>query len=306
MHRVLRMIRDGLREPAEARRYLLERTWTLWERFGFFVVPDHYYYPVPSTAELERNRPWEEAYPTAGVDLRERFQLRLLEDFQQYVSEYEPPGGGEPPAEGFESNGDGPVLYAMVREFEPDRVIEVGSGSSTRVVLEASERNAADSGERTEVVAVEPYPDDDLRRLAARHDNLILRESRAEDVDVAFYTDLEAGDFLFVDSSHVARAGNDVTHLYLKVLPRLPVGVYVHAHDIRFPAEYPREWLVDDHHFWTEQYLLQSFMSYNDSFEVVWAGNYMSETHGERLEAVLPNYQSGAGWPGSFWIRRTD
>jgi hypothetical protein len=300
MGRLLEMVREGLRDPAEARRYLIESTWGFWERFGFFVVPDHYYFPIPSTEELERNRPWEGEYPTAGIDLREGSQRHLLEEFRQYVSEYEPSGGG------FESNGDGPVLFAMVREFEPDRVIEVGSGSSTRVVLEASERNAADSGERTEVVAVEPYPDDDLRRLAARHDNLTLRESRAEDVDVAFYTDLEDGDFLFIDSSHVARAGNDVTHLYLKVLPQLPTGVYVHAHDIRFPSEYPREWLVDDHHFWTEQYLLQSFMSYNDSFEVVWSGNYMSEAYGERLEAILPNYESDAGWPGSFWIRRTD
>lgn len=300
MRRALEMVREGLREPAEARRYLLERTWAIWERFGFFVVPDHYYYPIPSTADLERTRPWEEPFPTAGIDFREGFQLGLLEEFEQYVAEYEPFD------DGFESNGDGPVLYAMVREFEPDRVVEVGSGSSTRVVLEASERNAADSGERTEVVAIEPYPDEDLRRLAARHDNLTLRESRAEDVDVEFYTALEAGDFLFVDSSHVARAGNDVTHLYLRVLPRLPVGVYVHAHDIRFPEEYPREWLVDDHHFWTEQYLLQSFMSYNDSFEVVWAGNWMSETHGERLEAALPNYGCDAGWPGSFWIRRSD
>lgn len=300
MGRIFEMMRQGLREPSEARRYILESTWRFWERFGFFVVPDHFYYPIPSTDDLRRKRPWDEAYPTAGIDLREEFQLGLLNDFEPYVSEYEPSDSG------FESNGDGPVLYAMVRELEPDRVVEVGSGTSTRVVLEASERNASESGERTDVVAIEPYPDDDLRELAERHDNLTLRESRAEEVDVEYYTSLGSGDFLFVDSSHVSRVGNDVNHLYLKVLPRLPAGVYVHAHDIRYPYEYPKEWLLDDHHFWTEQYLLQSFMMYNDSFEVIWSGNHMSEEHGERLAEVLTNYESGAGWPGSFWIRRTE
>lgn len=300
MGRLLEMVREGLRDPSEARRYLIESTWGFWERFGFFVVPDHYYYPIPSTDELERKRPWGEEYPTAGIDLREGFQLRLLEEFEQYTSEYEPFDSG------FESNGDGPVLYAMVRKFEPDRVIEVGSGTSTRVVLEASARNASGSGSETDVVAIEPYPDDDLRRLEANHDNLSLRASKAEDIDVGYYTSLDSGDFLFIDSSHVMRAGNDVNHLYLKVLPQLPAGVYVHAHDIRFPSEYPKEWLVDDHHFWTEQYFLQSFMMYNDSFEVVWSGNHMSEEHSGQLERVLTNYESGAGWPGSFWIRRTD
>lgn len=299
MPQLVELVREGLKHPSEARRYIIERTWRLWERFGFFVCPDHYYYPIPRTAELRRKQPWNEVYPTDGIDFREDDQLRLLDRFERYRSEYDPSESG------FESCGDGPVLYGMVRTFEPERIIEVGSGASTRVALEAAERNRAESSRETEVVAVEPYPDEELRDLERTHDNLTLRESKAEDLGVDYYTSLERGDFLFVDSSHVMRVGNDVNHLYLKVLPQLPEGVFVHSHDIWFPREYPRSWLLEDHHFWTEQYLLQSFMAYNEAFDVVWAGGYMAEEYSERLDEVLTNYDPDSDRPGSFWIRRT-
>lgn len=145
-----------------------------------------------------------------------------------------------------------------------------------------------------------------MKKIERQNDNVTLLNSRAESVEVQEYCRLEEGDFLFIDSSHTLTVGNDVAHLYLKVLPQLADGVYVHSHDIRFPSEYLKEWILDDHRFWTEQYLLQSFLMFNDSFEVLWAGNYMPNQHPDKLEQGLPNYQSegkanhGGGWPGSF------
>jgi len=304
------LIKRGLSNPAAIppflRSELRKRTWPIWQSLGFHIVPNHFYYPIPDTSDLREKQPWNETYPTEGIDLKEDEQLELLDDFNDYFVKYP-----FPDERGFTPNGDGPILYAMVREFQPDRIIEVGSGASTEVALTASQKNEQESGTATEITAIEPYPDDDLQTLAEDSDNLTLRKSRAEDIRVSEYCQLDDGDFLFIDSSHTLTVGNDVAHLYLKVLPQLSDGVYIHSHDIRFPSEYPKEWILDYHRFWTESYLLQAFLMFNDSFEVLWSGNHMSNQYPEKLEQTVPNYQSGktdrgGGWPGSFWIRRNE
>lgn len=282
-------------------RKFVNYTWNIWEKLGYFLVEDHFYNPIPSTKELNEKQPWNDKYTTEGIDMRVEEQLLLLDEIEKYMSEYK--SAGSP----FEANGDGPVLHAMVRKCSPDHIIEIGSGKSTRVSLEASALNADESGQKTNVIAVEPYPDDTLKRLEEEYSNLTLRQSRAEAIPVNEYISLlGSGDILFIDGSHVLRVGNDVNHLYLKVIPQLPVGTYVHIHDIRFPYEYPKSWLLKKHRFWTEQYLLQSFLAFNNSFKVIWSGNWMSEMHGQRLEEILPNYETDGGWPGSFWIKRVD
>ena len=65
---------------------------------------------------------------------------------------------------------------------------------------------------------------------------------------------------------HVLGIGTDVQYLFLEVIPRLAPGVAVHVHDIFLPDEYPQAWVVDEHRFWSEQYLLQAFLAFNDSW----------------------------------------
>lgn len=290
----LQLCRKGLSRPAATRRFLLEATWTFWERFGFHVVPDHFYYPIPNTKDLLERDPWETNYPTTGIEMREEAQLELLDTLSEFFPEYRP-GDSD-----FESHGDGAMLHGMVRHLQPETVIEVGSGTSTRITSEAIEANDQDA----EIRAIEPYPSEDLLRLSSDSDDVTVVESKVEEIPVEYFQDLQAGDILFIDSTHVLTAGNDVAHLYLRVLPHVPEGVYVHAHDIRYPQEYPREWLVDSHFFWSEQYLLQAFLAFNDDFTVLWAGNHMSERHEDVLAETLPNYSSDGGWPGSFWFKR--
>lgn len=97
---------------------------------------------------------------------------------------------------------------------------------------------------------------------------MTLRERKAESIDVSEYLRLGPNDILFIDSSHTLTIGNDVNHLFLRVLPQLPEGVFVHVHDIRFPEEYPKELVLNQHRFWSEQYLLQAFLMFNERFEV--------------------------------------
>ena len=100
------------------------------------------------------------------------------------------------------------------------------------------------------------------------------------------------------------KIGSDVQYEYLEILPRLNKGVVVAFHDVFLPAEYPREWILKWHRFWNEQYLLQAFLMFNHSWEILWAGNYMHICHPNELKKAFPSYESNPHNPGGFWIRR--
>jgi hypothetical protein len=55
--------------------------------------------------------------------------------------------------------------------------------------------------------------------------------------------------------------------------------------------------------FWNEQYLLQMFLSFNATFEVLWAGQWMHIKHPDLLLEAFPSYKAAVS-PGSFWFRR--
>ena len=111
-----------------------------------------------------------------------------------------------------------------------------------------------------------------------------------------------ARDILFIDSSHVAQIGSDVTYLFLEIIPRLHPGVVVHIHDIFLPMEMRKEWVLDEMRFWTEQYLLQAFLAFNREFEVLMANSYLGLYHVDVLRATFPRSPWWGG--GSFWMRR--
>ena len=126
---------------------------------------------------------------------------------------------------------EGLFLYAFIRRHKPARVVQIGCGVSTAIVLRAIKDGALS----TKVVCIEPFPTDYLK---ARHEagEISLIEAMAQDVDLARMTDLGAGDFLFIDSTHTVRVGSEVPRLMHEVLPRLAPGVWVHFHDILFPV----------------------------------------------------------------------
>ena len=128
---------------------------------------------------------------------------------------------------------DAAITYVMVRHERPRRVVEIGSGHSTRFLARA----AADSGLPLDIVAIDPVPRATLAALNIRHERALLADS-----DPAHVEALRPGDILFVDSSHVAMPGTDVDRIVGDVLPRLPAGVLVHFHDVLLPDPYPEDW----------------------------------------------------------------
>lgn len=288
----------------------VDKTFSFWEKLGLHLTPNHYYQPVPDTSVL-KDELWRKKSGLSGISINEDSQVNLLSQFSsKFKQEYEslPRSRTSVPFAYYVNNGsfesvDGEILWCMIRHFKPRRIFEVGSGSSTYLSAQAVLKNRTDENHDCELVAFEPYPNEVLKAGFPGCAKLVV--AKIQDVPLAEFGKLQENDILFIDSSHVLKIGSDVQYEYLDVLPRLNKGVIVHFHDIFLPAEYPREWILKQHKFWNEQYLLQAFLAFNSSFEVLWAGSYMHLNYPEKLEAAFSSYAKGGAWPGSFWIRRT-
>lgn len=293
----------------------IRKSFPFWQSLGIHVTPAHFYEPVPDTRTL-RDDLWAKPSALVGVRMNGPKQLELLERVvEPFKDEYDrfPLDRTSDPHEFYLDNGqflgvDAEVLYALVRHFRPRRIIEIGSGYSTLLSASAIRRNGRDDSQYTcEFVAVDPQPPSFV--IDTPGVSRIVRTA-VQNVDVADLTDLGRNDILFVDSSHVLRIGSDVQFEYLEVLPRLPIGVLVHCHDIFLPTEYPKEWIKRRHRFWNEQYLVQAFLAFNDSFEILWAGSYLHHHHPDHLARAFRSYCRNGKWnqrawqPGSLWLRR--
>ena len=277
------------------------------EEHGLHLTPVHFYSPIPEVSKLPK-KIWEQSSELIGIEINEQAQLAFLNQIcHNYKSEYEafPVNPTDVPYQYYFNqmmfrSVDAEVLYCMIRYHCPRRVIEVGSGFSTYVAAAAVVRNA-EQGKPAEFVAIEPYPDEVLRKGFPGLQRLISEP--VQDVDLNLFTTLMEGDVLFIDSSHVLRIDSDVRFLFLEVLPRLQPGVLVHFHDIFLPLDYPPEWVMKEHRFWNEQYLLQAFLAFNRAFEVIWAGSFMHQSHSDTLKKAFSHYEPRTVTPGSFWTR---
>src|SRR5205814_10103081 len=127
------------------------------------------------------------------------------------------------------------------------------------------------------LICVEPFPSDFLSKGFPGLKSLVIKE--VQQIDLDFFSQLQSGDVLFIDSSHTVKIGGDVNYLFLEVLPRLKLGVIVHVHDILFPLDYRRDWVKEQFRFWNEQYLLQAFLCFNSAFEVLLSTSYLGYYH---------------------------
>jgi hypothetical protein len=292
-----------------ARLFTDSALFSVYERRGWHVTPVHYYQPIPDSRELSADL-WSSCSSMYGVDMNEPLQMELLRAFQSdFKSEYDclPASSADPARFHFGQTSfcsvDAEILYCMIRHFKPRRMIEVGSGMSTLLAAEAMRKNDT-AGHPCSFTAIEPHPREFLRRGVPGLTELL--EMKVQSVPSENFCSLEANDILFIDSSHVIKIGGDVLYEYLDIMPRLKPGVIVHSHDIFLPAEYPSNWILQNHRFWTEQYLLQAFLAFNNAFEVLMAGSFLHLRHSEKLKAAFASYDPTTVWPGSFWMRRTN
>jgi predicted O-methyltransferase YrrM len=194
----------------------------------------------------------------------------------------------------------------MVRWHKPESIVEVGAGYSTLILSGAQRLNERETGKSSELASIDPNPSALLRSAAAVSAHVHLIEDRVENLPMAHFESLQAGDLLFIDSSHVVRTGGDVPYLYLDVLPRLRSGVVVHVHDIYLPYEYPAvHFFAPNKQLWTEQYLLQAFLAFNEQYEILIAAWWLHSEHPEVFASAFPHFDATKHRPGSsFYMKR--
>ena len=272
-----------------------------WTRFYY---PGHYYSPLPSQADIA------EAFarggfgpPFDGVDLNESAQFARLERFAGYYPEQ--PFPAEPtPGRRFYFNNlsygayDALMLYGMLREARPRRIIEVGSGFSSAVMLDVNELVL---GHSIEFTFIDPEMKR-LRELLRPDDTRVnLIEKRVQDVPLAAFAALGENDVLFIDSSHVSKIGSDVNWLFFHVLPVLAPGVLIHIHDIAANLDYPREWL-EEGRAWNEQYLLRAFLMHNTAYRIELFSAWLWLHREPFIRERMPACAQGGG--GQMWLRK--
>lgn len=270
--------------------------------------PGHYYSPLLSMEEVYRVapcvwRPAPESLP--GIDLRARQQQQLFAKFLKYYSEM--PFSAQRQANlryyfdnNFFGHADAIALYCIIREYKPKRIIEVGSGFSSCVMLDTDEKFLDSSIQFT---FIEPYPERLLENLTAEdRQRTQLIKSFVQDIDLSLFGKLQENDILFLDCSHVGKLGSDVLHLLFEVLPQLNSGVLIHVHDIFYPFEYPQDWVLQNKRAWNESYFLRAFLQYNTAFEITYFNSYLSKMHRQMLQAHMPLVLKNTG--SSLWLRK--
>ncbi|MDE2084357.1 MAG: class I SAM-dependent methyltransferase [Xanthomonadaceae bacterium] len=272
--------------------------------------PDgHFYSPVVDPAELNTERVWPHDPKILGIDFGDADHERILREiFPRWMPKYDYPERAEEhtPATQFHSQNpafswlDARTYFVLLNEWKPRRLIEVGSGFSTLLAADVNQR-LLDG--KLDITCIEPYPRAFLRDGVPGVSRLL--EEKVQNVALAEFAALQAGDILFIDSSHVAKTGSDVNYLYFEVLPRLASGVRVHIHDIFLPHDYPREWVLGENRSWNEQYLLRALLMHSSAFRVVFGCSYAFWRFPDLVQAALAHPRGHAFAGGSIWIERT-
>lgn len=283
---------------------------------GYNVVKRaDYYSTLPVLTEIEQTRArWDRPSSLTGLDIdvpTMKKRLDVLAD--QWEDEFRAETGDylANTRRGFGPGYpqfDARTLYYMLREHKPAKYLEIGSGLSTYYASLAARRNA-DDGSPLQITCVEPYPFDALRTLP----DFELIEGFVQDTPLEVFESLEAGDVLFIDSSHALKIDSDVAFLFLEALPRVKPGVLVHIHDVHFPynGPYPADtWLFGERWpvYWNEAMVVQTFLAFNSAFEVLLSVPMIRHDDEAALLDRFDGYQPVAkdpNPPSSLWLQRT-
>jgi hypothetical protein len=266
----------------------------------------HYYSPIPSEEDVlayvkSREVPNNDLL---GIKLNEKSQQETLNEYINFYEDLPFPVKQTPGHRYYYDNSwfsysDAIFLYSFLRKHLPKRIIEIGSGFSSAVILDTID---CFFSQRPDVTFIEPYPDrlisllrdDDIKQIR-------LIEKKIQEVSPDVLLGLESGDLLFIDSSHVVKCGSDLQLLMFEILPRLQPGVFVHFHDVFYPFDYPSEWLTEGR-YWNENYFLRAFLSYNSEWSIQFFNTYVHFMFGESIKEKMPLCALNQG--GSLYIRR--
>ena len=234
---------------------------------------------------------------TALMHDREADFRARLDAIDEHAAALRAIGGDPAPAPRWDQDWfprlDAAVAYAMVRDLRPRRIVEVGSGHSTRFLARA----VADAGLGTTITAIDPAPRAHLAGLAVERVGAPVQSAGQ-----APFADLAAGDILFIDSSHILMPGSDVDWLLNHVFPALPAGVRVHVHDVFLPDDYPAEWAWRGYN----EQLAVATLLHGGGYRPLFASHYVATRMAESLrKTVVAELPLAAGaHESSLWLEK--
>lgn len=271
---------------------VLHRVLLTGQRLGVDVLPRHFYSGVPDLRSLSASTHWRVPYSLVGL---EGFDLdRQLDTLRSWFSPAVRAlvADRDLQAEASAANGalgygrsEASVLYAFTATVRPRRVLQIGAGVSTEVLLRA----ASEADHDVAVTCIDPFPTDHLVRLAETG-RIHLDRRPAQEVPVEELVDLDDGDLVFVDSTHTVKPGSEVSRIVLEVLPRLRPGVWAHFHDIWIPHDYPPDLLTDALFFWNESVLLHAYLADNARISTAVSCSWLHHVARHELGAVVPGH----------------
>ncbi|RAJ93069.1 methyltransferase family protein [Larkinella arboricola] len=279
------------------------------EQYQTMFPPGHFYSPIVNVEELTPLRTTlfsKPIKPIKGIDLRKRFQYRLLQELALFYPTIPFPTHPQPSCRYYYHNdvfsfGDAIMLHTMMRHFQPKQIIEVGSGFSSAVMLDTRE---IVGDEALKLTFIDPKPERLLTLL--RPDDwqkVRVLEFGVQSIPVYLFETLQSNDILFIDSTHVAKTGSDVNYIFFDILPNLNSGVIIHFHDIFYPFEYPEEWVLGWKGFgWNESYMLRNFLMYNHDFEILLFNSFLHQQYPGWFAQNMPLFLNNPG--GSLWLRK--
>ncbi|MFK8060755.1 MAG: class I SAM-dependent methyltransferase [Polaribacter sp.] len=268
----------------------------------------HFYSPIVNMDEIksDQNRIWNSAEikDIEGIDLNTNKQLELVKEFENYYEDIPYPEEQNNNfryyfKNGFYSYTDAIFLYSALRHFKPKQIIEVGSGFSSSVMLDTNEMFF---NNKINLTFIEPYPNR-LNNLLKEEDktNTKIIVDKVQNVSLNIFKNLNSGDILLIDSTHVAKTGSDVNFIIFNILPCLKKGVIIHFHDIFFPFEYPKEWVLNGYN-WNEDYFIKAFLMYNKQFEIKLFADFLHKNHSAVFKNMPLCYKNSGG---NLWIQKT-
>jgi len=270
--------------------------------------PGHFYSPVVDIHDDHVTQAVRDPRPvrdSGGIHIdqpgMEAFCERLARHHSQFPFTREPQLGFRY----FYGNGafdahDAAVLFSMLLEYQPRRVIEVGSGYSSCLMLDTNERFFDG---RLELTLIDPALEQ-IRSLIPLGDThrAELIPAKVQDVPLAVFERLRENDILFLDSSHVVKTASDVNCYLFEILPSLAPGVLIHIHDMPHLFEYPEQWVRDLKRSWNEAYAVRAFLQYNREFPILYWTNFAAKVFPEKLLALMPMTRENGG--ASLWLQK--
>jgi hypothetical protein len=276
-------------------------------RFKTYFAPGHYHSPVPSPIQLRPRSEFafnRDAAVLPGINLNERGQVELFEALVPLEEEFPfKDSGGENTRFRLDNpnfNAADPFFYfALLRRLRPKRIVEIGCGYSSCLALDVNEQY----GNSIELTFIDPFPQLLTSLLKpGDEEKITIVQDYLQEVPLNVFASLEAGDILFIDSSHISKADSDLNHILFYILPILDAGVYVHFHRIYYPFEYPKTAVLEGTCSFNESYMLRAFLSGNSDYSIELFSSYLTVERADLLGKRLRLWNGKEGV--SLWLKK--